>query len=500
MLFLRLAHCNFFQEPRIRAAATVQVSNAQQRPQRRGIRVELQGLCTLADLWALLLTGLLVSILLTAPVSTASAKARFPLYRDIRPHVQFWEKIYSRYTSSQGILHDKDNPTIIYAVIDFVDWHLPGSARINRVRVQRVREHYRDILTDLGRGKKPLTPDEKKVAALFPRKRHSSYLQARDNMRLQIGQKDHFRQSVIRSGQYLPMVKKIFRQQGLPLELAYLPHVESSFNPYAHSKAGAVGLWQFTRSTGKKYLRIDYLIDERFDPWQSTRAAARFLKENYQALGSWPLALTAYNYGRAGMVRAVEKRKNYLNIFKYHKEGRFGFASRNFYCEFLAALRVARRLENQGIIKDRPQATMTIRLNGYTEAQALMHYFQVAEEDFSRLNPALQLPLFEGRKRIPPGYLLRLPATRRIRKKMKLLGNQLAHTHQIRDRIHRVRKGDTLSVLARRYHVSCRALIVANNLPPNGRIRVGQKLKIPPRQRSTASLVVLNTQAKARVH
>ena len=121
-----------------------------------------------------------------------------------------------------------------------------------------------------------------------------------------------------------------------------LPHVESSFNPAAYSKVGAAGLWQFMRSTGRRYMRIDNSVDERLDPFRSTEAAAQLLSYNYRLLGTWPLALTAYNHGAAGMRRAKEAMgtDDIVKIVRQHKSPSFGFASRNFYVSFLAALEI----------------------------------------------------------------------------------------------------------------------------------------------------------------
>ncbi|MEJ2221529.1 MAG: lytic transglycosylase domain-containing protein [Desulfobacterales bacterium] len=155
------------------------------------------------------------------------------------------------------------------------------------------------------------------------------------NLRCQIGQKDPFRQGIIRSGAYLTEMKQIFHDAGLPEDLVYLPHVESSFNPEAYSKFGAAGMWQFTRSTGKSFMTVSYAVDERRDPIISTRAAARLLKRNYKKLRNWPMAITAYNHGVTGMLRAKRRKGDYETIFKEYRSRIFKFASRNFYSEFL---------------------------------------------------------------------------------------------------------------------------------------------------------------------
>ena len=119
--------------------------------------------------------------------------------------------------------------------------------------------------------------------------------------------------------------------------------MESSFNPEAYSKAGAAGIWQFTRSTGRRYLHVDYVVDERMDPFAATVAAAQLLEHNYQLTGTWPLALTAYNHGASSLRRASKQlgTTDIATIVRDYKGRSFGFASRNFYLSFLAALEVS---------------------------------------------------------------------------------------------------------------------------------------------------------------
>ena len=197
------------------------------------------------------------------------------------------------------------------------------------------------------------------------------YYRARRNIRCQVGQSDRFRAGLIRSGAYMDEIQKIFRQYNLPQDLAYLPHVESSFNPQAYSKFGAAGMWQFTRVTGKEFLRIDYIVDERRDPLISARAAAEFLQRNHAQLGTWPLALTAYNYGPAGTKRALDQEGGYEKIFLNYRKGHFKFASRNFYSEFLAAVDVAKQLEQSGLSLARPARYVSVKLPAFTDAVRL---------------------------------------------------------------------------------------------------------------------------------
>ena len=417
------------------------------------------------------------------PVSErCEAAPRFPIYPIIAPNVQFWEKIYGTYTSSQGVLHDKDDLSIIYAVIDFVPKETPGAGTVNAQLEKMVCLRHEKILEKFADGKKPSTKEEKKVYSLFKgRQKAAVFREAIDNLRVQTGLKDTFRKGVIRSGAYLPLIKKIMRAHHLPMELAYLPHVESSFNLNAHSKAAAVGLWQFTKGTGKEFLTINELVDERFDVYLSTVAAAQFLKENHRQLGSWPLALTAYNYGRAGMVRAQEQWGTYPKIIAHHQTGIFKFAAKNFYSEFVAAVRVARRLENdRTLVKKRPWINITFRLPNYAATKELSDFFGIPDEEFERLNPALRDQVIEGRKYIPKDTLVRLPATKRIRKQIKNIPSRLLYARQIRDKEYIVRKGDTAISIAKRYKISVKELAQVNDLGRKTTIRSGQKLKIPP--------------------
>jgi len=417
-----------------------------------------------------------------------AAAEQFPLYPCINTNVKFWEDIYSRYSTRQGLLHDSDNLNLVYTVIDLVDADIPDARKVNNERIEAAKNRINNILSALGSGKTPSTKEEKQIADLFSQQRHTTYLEARENIRLQIGQKDRFYEGIIRSGKYLTQFKHLFASEGLPAELAYLPHVESSFNPKAFSKVGAAGLWQFTRSTGKDFLTINERVDERYDPYLATQAAAKLLKENYAQLQSWPLALTAYNYGRAGMIRAKNEKGSYENIFKSYSQGYFKFASRNFYSEFLAAMRVAARLGGDSSVPfDRPEATVTFRLKEEIPAARLGSSFHISPQNFACLNPALMQPVLDGKKPVPKGYLVRLPASKQA--------NLTAETGTLRqsapvqrnakasDAITRysVRKGDTIHSIARQFQLSPQELLAANSRNREAAIRTGEKLIIPIR-------------------
>ncbi|MDH3346859.1 MAG: transglycosylase SLT domain-containing protein [Desulfobulbaceae bacterium] len=427
-------------------------------------------------------------LLLIGSTPNLSAIENFPVHPSIQANVDFWDDIYSRYNTTQGILHDKDDLTIIYGVISLVKWDMTGAGQINRQLIKLAKNHYKDILLSLDKGIIATTDDEKHVAELFNKTKAITFKKAYRNIRLQIGQKDRFLQGVIRSGAYLPFIENIFKAYNLPLELAYLPHVESSFNPEAHSKAGAAGLWQFTRSTGKQFLTINHVLDERYDPIRSTHAAALFLKNNYNKLQEWPMAITAYNYGPAGMLRAAKLHGSYQNILKNHSSRIFKFASRNFYPEFIAAVQVARRLEKDPLlIKNRPEAILSIRLANYISLSDLSSYFKISPTDIIRLNPSFRSSIIKDKKYIPKNIFVKIPATEFTRRLADSIPSQLFHSSQLRDTIHIVRRGDTATSVSSTYNIRLKELIRANALDQYATIRIGQQLRLPQNIKSSSS-------------
>ena len=283
----------------------------------------------------------------------------------------------------------------------------------------------------------------------------------------------------------MPYIESVLRERGLPLELAVLPHVESSFTPTAYSRVGASGLWQFTRSTGLRYMRIDHIVDERRDPFIATVAAARLLEDNYAVTQSWPLALTAYNHGLAGMRRAINQ-LNTRDIGKVVAEYRgrtFGFASRNFYAAFAAALEIDRNPERffGEVSFDAPLTTSVIETPDYMTASTVAAAAGISNAELRSYNPALLETVWEGDKLVPRGFPLRLPAHMETstRTALAAIPPGARFARQYPDLQHRVTNGDTLSAIAQRYGLSVNALIRANGLRSANFIRIGQELTLP---------------------
>ncbi|MCZ6463912.1 MAG: LysM peptidoglycan-binding domain-containing protein, partial [Proteobacteria bacterium] len=311
-------------------------------------------------------------------------------------------------------------------------------------------------------------------------------------LRFQLGQADKFRAGLVRSGAWEPHIRKTFSDMGLPVELAALPHVESSYTPHAYSRVGAAGLWQFTRSTGRRFLRVDHVVDERLDPYRSTVAAGRLLEQNRATTGSWPLAITAYNHGAAGMRRAVRKlgTRDIATIVSKYSSRTFGFASRNFYVEFLAAADVDFNAERYfgKLHLDTPIQYETLELPFYTTGPALASALGIEIGTLRESNPALRPSVWRGTKYVPRGFALRVPRgqlARPMAPAVDEIPTSQRFARQQRDTYHVVRRGETLSRIASRYGVRTSVLVELNGLRSRHRIRIGQKLRLPDSGHST---------------
>lgn len=266
----------------------------------------------------------------------------FPNPVCLNENISFWKRVYAEVDVNEALIHDRDDLDKVYAVV-----RLGGNGVLRQQSTQMLKDHYRYALVSLAEkldSPRSWSSSEKTIAKLFRPSElsRSRLLQAAENIRVQQGLKSRFDAGVRRSLQYLPTIKPILRQQNLPLEIAFLPHVESSFVNHARSKVGAVGLWQLMPKT-MQLLMGKKAVGRRTDPAIATEAAAKLLKQNFQATGSWPLALTAYNHGLGGVLRAVRhtSSSDLCQIIERYNSRSFKFASSNFYAQFLAARQIA---------------------------------------------------------------------------------------------------------------------------------------------------------------
>lgn len=288
---------------------------------------------------------LLIILTLEQANAQVSSANSLPTPPELVKDVQFWEKIFSHYDADQCVLHDNLHLDVVYFVAD-IPSH--SQARSNQV-INRAKARVEQSLRKFAQGQKPANWFEQHVLRGVPTtKRNRRFFQeAAARVRCQRGIRSQFRVSFERSKAYLPMIKEKMNRLGLPLDLAYLPHLESGFNSKAKSKAGARGMWQLMPATAKQFMQVTARRDDRTHPELSTIVAARILKDNYRRTQSWPLAVTAYNYGINGVLRAMQKlaTSDYMEIRERHQSPIFKFAAKNFYPSFLAVRNLAKKME-----------------------------------------------------------------------------------------------------------------------------------------------------------
>ena len=439
------------------------------------------------------LTAFLLGLIAALSLYSVAARAdveHFVRPAELEPDVAFWRRIYTEVTTEGGLLHDPENLSVVYEVLRF-----PAnlSPKQRSKRIDEAKKRYTRVLERLAAGATDLSEEELRVHSLWPKgTRRSRFEQAAEEVRFQLGQADRFREGVVRSGAWRNHIAGTFERMGLPRELAALPHVESSFNTYAYSKVGAAGMWQFMRSTGRRFLRIDAVVDERLDPYRASEAAARFLEQNYIVLGSWPLALTAYNHGPGGMRRAQEQlgTSDIVTIVRKYNSRSFGFASRNFYVAFLAALEIDQNPDKFfGPIRRNPVDTsIVLMVPDFVPAGRIAGALDVDRDELKRLNPSLLPSVWNGSRHVPRGFELRVPAHIDLTAALTKIGAGERYAAQVMETQHRVRSGETLSSIATRYGVSLTRLAELNGLERPYRIRAGQALALPGRAASAATV------------
>ncbi|NOZ54972.1 MAG: LysM peptidoglycan-binding domain-containing protein [Gammaproteobacteria bacterium] len=417
----------------------------------------------------------------------AAQQNPFPQPKALDPDVEFWKRVYTEINTSQGFIHDAKNLAVVYESIKIPKNY---SRKARHRYVKKVKQKYNNILKKLASGKRnKLSKNEKRVLALWPAGVSNRTLRAATKrIRFQLGQSNKFRAGLIRSGSWKPYILKTLDRMGLPEEIAALPHVESSFNHKAYSKVGAAGMWQFMRSTGRRFMRVDHVVDERMDPFKATVAAARLLENNYAVTGSWPLALIAYNHGAAGMRRAARKMgtTDIVPILRNYRSRTFKFASRNFYVAFLAAVEIDKNPSKYfGPLTLAPEVDYEfIKLPGYMSVDSVIKTLKIARNNLMETNPALRPSVWNGNKYVPKNYELRINK-RHIRQgsftktALAQLSSHEYFSKQKPDLYHRVRRGQTLSTIAARYGVRVRDIVALNNLRNKHSIRSGQSLRLP---------------------
>ncbi|MDH3690203.1 MAG: LysM peptidoglycan-binding domain-containing protein, partial [Gammaproteobacteria bacterium] len=423
----------------------------------------------------------------------------FPCPNELRRRIDFWIEVFRTWRTDQVVFHDSAVPERVYVVLDTTaTCKRRGSASSIEKRRTKIRTTLQQIASKLESGQTKWSAEERHLLGLFPNRKVSEIRTAAKNVRCQQGNRDRFAQALQRYGTYRSLVQDVLKKSDLPSDIQYLPFVESAYNPKAYSRVGAAGLWQIMPRTARTLgLQLSATMDERLDPQAATWAAARYLREATEVLTAVakakdphvtsgrlnPFVITSYNYGVAGMRRAInEVGPDYIQVLRKYKSRSFRTAVRNFYASFLAARYVARNAERYfGNINDDPPLRYDIVvLKRDTSVKRIREVFSVSEEQLKVFNPGLTRYVWNGWRLVPKGYQLKLPVLdggRAVQtaKLDKLPGEKL----EFAGGNYKVRKGDTACGIAQAFQVKCSDIINANALGKRALIRVGQKLFIP---------------------
>ncbi|WP_159455652.1 lytic transglycosylase domain-containing protein [Pseudobacteriovorax antillogorgiicola] len=350
----------------------------------------------------------------------------FPVPTEVSHQVKFWHSIFAQYHGHHSVIHDRDLPNIVIDVIDFqvfaqrfnqgYPYERSDQKRIRRkyieryeLAIQRFKEEGRKAVRHglmEERILKVYSQHDEGLAHLFTRP---------VNLRVQTGLADEFQRAAERSKKYLPYMEDIFREHNIPVDLTRLAFVESMFNERAVSKVGASGIWQFMPATARRFIKVNRYIDERNSPLKASLAAAKYMGTNFRRLKTWPLTITAYNHGAGGVRRAMRRlRTNDLGkIIRHYRHRTFGFASKNFYAEFLAANIVYKQKYRQDFDNRNPLEIERLKIKQRVTLNELIQKTPLDEETIKKFNFCLKNQAFHRYRNrpLPRNFELIIPKT-----------------------------------------------------------------------------------------
>ncbi len=306
----------------------------------------------------------------------------------------------------------------------------------------------------------------------------NKHVQTEINNFTKYSEKKFFIKAYQRSGKYRPLIVPMLKAAGIPVELSWLPLIESGFKVNALSKARALGLWQFIPSTGYKFgLNRDTYIDERIDPIKSTKAAIAYLKELHQIFGDWSTVLAAYNCGEGQVLKVIRTQNiNYLDNF-WDLYERLPQETARYVPRFMAALYIINNPKKYGldaVTVDKPLQYDTVTVSKQVHLKNVAKAIGVPEGTLCELNPELRYKILPHEN-----YSLRIPKGKADILLASLDDIPVSYPPRPAYVYHRIRHGESLSTIARRYHSSVRKIMWANNMRRSSYIVAGKKLKIP---------------------
>ena len=337
----------------------------------------------------------------------------------IARRAKFWRRVFGLWSTDEFVLHSSVYPEV---VLEFgTPSHDEEATRKETRKIRKVmnarRRAYRQVLRKMAQQpESQWTAEMQRIAGLMSHIEDPKKFQvAARSLRIQRGQREYFQKGVTTSKRYLSHIKKHFREEGVPEELAYIAFIESSFNLNARSKVGASGIYQIMPFTGKSLMRITRNIDERSDPIKAGHAAARIFKSNYKMTGTWPLAITSYNHGPYSIKKAIKRlgTTDMETIIRKYRRKSFGFASKNFYPEFLGILSVIQNdVPNMNIPDAEPIEFRSVTLERPRRVRWVRNQHLVSNSDITALNPDLNPRAVRRNMRLPRGYTIKLPISK----------------------------------------------------------------------------------------
>lgn len=426
-------------------------------------------------------------------LSSSSFAQDFPVKGEISHRVEFWKKVYTEISTQEAFLHDDEDLRIIYEKVS-----LPENRKLRGRFLRKLKNDYKQRLRSLSKKRDTdLSPEEKKLKELLGERSSNEYYQLSRNLRFQYGLRDRYFQGLKRSYRYMDFIEKVFKDLGMPEELKFLPHVESSFNYQAYSKVGAAGIWQFMRSTARLYrLKVNYVVDERRDVFKATKAAAQLLKANFKKLGSWPLALTAYNHGAASINRAVKNlgTDQIHEIVERYKGRRFGFASKNFYATFMATVQISKEPQKYFPEFSSPGSLKysQISLPKAIRVDTLIESLEVDGNTFKEFNPSIRRSAYRNKLFLPKGLQVYFPPieSQKVAGIIEELSKMEASPKEFTEGgLHIVSRGESLFDISKMYQVSLNDVIAYNDIVNPSRIFAGMKIKIPGKNEKVSKVV-----------
>lgn len=442
-------------------------------------------------------------------VTSIECATNFPCPEDLKPKIQFWVKVFQEYKKNQAIFHDTENPEVIYSVITS-DTYCGQGRRNSPIEQERTR--IKGLLSSIqtkqmSTGGVVYTTEESAILDQIKASKGFEMDKASERIRCQNGVRDQFEKALSRYRYYRNDVVKILKEANLPEEIQYLPFVESSYNPLAYSKVGAAGLWQIMPRTARVLgLKINASIDERLDPILATKAAARYFETSYQTMTQaasnkghnsrmdvlGPFVITSYNYGIAGMKRALEGHGiDFMDMLNNYKGKSFRVAVKNFYASFLAAKHIVMN-ENkyfQGVSAYQMPASQIVQIPRNISATKFSEKYNMDIESLRELNPVLTKRVWSGSQPIPQNFQLKIPQGTSADSVSKELAALSVDQIEVKIKNYRVERGDALCNIARSFDVSCSELMTANGLTGKAMIRVGQNLTIPTKESKVVASV-----------